>query len=110
MTIQGDKAILNFKYVGGGLKNKGDGANLKFFEIAGKDAKYVPAEAEIQGDKVVVHSKEVTSPVYVRYLFRKSPPDPEISLINAEGLPASSFITDDSKPPRTSKHAPTPDN
>ena len=52
----------------------------------------------------------MSNPVSVRYLFRKSPPDPEISLINAEGLPASSFITDDSKPPRTSKHAPTPDN
>ena len=110
VTIQGDKAVLSFKSVGGGLKNKGNGASLKFFEIAGKDANYVPAEAEIQGDKVVVHAKEVSNPVSVRYLFRKSPPDPEISLINAEGLPASSFITDDAKPPRTSKHAPTPDN
>jgi sialate O-acetylesterase len=109
VSIQGDKAVLSFKYVGGGLKNKTGGNKLKFFEIAGKDAKYFPAEATIQGNKVVVQSPEVNSPVYVRYLFIKAKPDPELSLINAEGLPASSFITDELKPPRTSKHAPTPD-
>ena len=109
VTIDGNKAILSFKYIGGGLKNKSGSNNLDFFEIAGKDANYFPALATIEGDKVVVQSQEVTSPVYVRYLFRKPKPNPEISLINAEGLPASSFITDDLKPPRTSKHAPTPD-
>ena len=109
VTIQGDKAILSFKYVGGGLRNTSGGASLKFFEIAGKDGNYVPAEAFIDGDKVVVRAGEVANPVSVRYLFRKPKPDPEVSLINAEGLPASSFITDDSKPPRTAKHAPTAD-
>ena len=110
VSIQGDKAVLSFKYAGGGLKCKTGGNKLKFFEIAGKDAKYRSAEATIQGDKVVVQSPEVRSPVYVRYLFIKAKPDPELSLINAEGLPASSFITDDLKPLRTSQHAPTPDN
>ena len=109
VTIQGDKAVLSFKYVGGGLKNKSGGSSLKFFEIAAKDGNYVPADASIEGDKVVVRAKEVPTPVSVRYLFRKQPPDAEVSLVNAEGLPASSFITDDSKPPRTSKHAPTAD-
>jgi len=51
-------------------------------------------------DTVVVQSTEVPAPVYVRYLFRKPEPDPEVSLVNAEGLPASSFMTDDLKPPR----------
>ena len=109
VTIQGDKAVLSFKYVGGGLKNKSGGSSLKFFEIAAKDGNYVPADASIEGDKVVVRAKEVPTPVSVRYLFRKQPPDAEVSLVNAEGLPASSFITDDSKPPRTSKHTPTAD-
>jgi len=110
VSIQGDKAVLSFKYVGGGLRCKAGGNKLKFFEIAGKDAKYFPAEATIQGEKVVVQAREVPSPVYVRYLFIKAKPDPELSLINAEGLPASSFITDNLKPPRTFKQAPTPDN
>ena len=109
VSLQGSQAVLSFKYVGGGLRNKSGGNQLKFFEIAGKDAKYFPAEAVIQGDKVVVQAREVKSPLYVRYLFRKSPPDPAISLINAEGLPASPFITDDFKPARAEKHAPTKD-
>jgi len=98
---------LSFKYIGGGLKNESGSNNLDFFEIAGEDANYVSAVATIEKNKVVVQSQEVTSPVYVRYLFRK--PKPKISLINADGLPPYSFITDDLKPPRTSKHAPTPD-
>ncbi|NQT87773.1 9-O-acetylesterase, partial [bacterium] len=103
VTIDGGKAVLTFKHVGGGLKSKSGGKSLEFFEIAGKDGKYVAADAVIEGDTVVVQSKQAPAPVYVRYLFRKPEPDPEVSLINAEGLPASSFITDDFKPPRDGK-------
>jgi len=98
VTIDGNKALLSFKYIGGGLKNKSGEKNLKFFEIAGEDAKYVSAEATIQGDIVVVESDKVSAPIYVRYLFRKVKPDAEVSLINAEGLPASSFLTDSVMP------------
>jgi len=66
----------------------------------GKDGKCVAAGARTEGETVVVKSKAVSEPAYVRYLFRKPKPDPEVSLINAEGLPASSFMTDDFKPPR----------
>jgi len=45
-------------------------------------------------------SKQIAKPVYVRYLFRKPDPDPEVSLLNAEGLPASPFLTDNFKPVR----------
>lgn len=103
VRISGDKAILSFKHVGGGLKNKSGEKNLEFFEIAGKDGKYVSADARIQGDTVVVRSEKIPSPVYVRYLFRKPAPNPEVSLINAEGLPASSFMTDNFKPARDNK-------
>ena len=67
------------------------------------------ADAWIEKDKVIVRSKKISKPVYVRYLFKKeitkSEEDAELSLINAEGLPASPFITDDFKPPRD--HLPT---
>jgi hypothetical protein len=109
ISFQGDQVVLSFKHVGGGLRSKSGGNQLKFFELAGEDGRYVPATAFIAGDKVLVRAPEIRRPVYVRYLFRKSPPDPEISLINAEGLPASSFISDDFKPLRTTKHAPTKD-
>lgn len=100
VDINGGTAVLSFRHVGGGLRNVSGGRGLKFFEIAGEDGRYVAADARIVGDTVVVRSGEIRKPVHVRYLFRKPKPDPEVSLINAEGLPASSFMTDDFKPPR----------
>lgn len=100
VKIKGEKAILTFTHVGGGLKSASGGTELRFFEIAGKDGKYVAADAWIDGETVVVQSKQIAKPVYVRYLFRKPEPDPEVSLLNAEGLPASPFLTDDFKPVR----------
>ncbi|MCK4293989.1 MAG: hypothetical protein KAY65_12380 [Planctomycetes bacterium] len=85
------------------MKSASGGRKLKFFEIAGKDGKYVAADAWIERDTVVVQNRKISEPVYVRYLFKKPKPDPEVGLINAEGLPASSFMTDDFKPARDSK-------
>ena len=103
VQITDGKAVLSFKHIGGGLRNKSGGKKLEFFEIAGKDAKYMAADAWIEADTVVVQNRKISKPVYVRYLFRKPKPDPKVSLINAEGLPASPFMTDDFKPERDSK-------
>ncbi|MEK6237731.1 MAG: beta-lactamase family protein, partial [Planctomycetales bacterium] len=100
------KTVMRFTHVGGGLRNASGGQDLKFFEVAGKDGKYVAAEARIEGATVVARSKAVSDPAYVRYLFRKPAPDPEVSLVNAEGLPASSFMTDDFKPSRDAQLSP----
>ncbi|MFP6762720.1 MAG: serine hydrolase, partial [Planctomycetaceae bacterium] len=100
VNYENGKAILNFQYIGGGLKNAGDGPALKFFEVAGKDGQYAAADARIVNDSVIVSSSSIPEPAYVRYLFRKSEPDPTVSLINAAGLPASPFISDDFRPPR----------
>lgn len=101
VKIEGDKATLSFHHVGGGLVSKSGDKKLKFFELAGADGKYAPADARIEGDTVVVQSKAIPNPVYVRYLFRKEEPSSDVSLLNAEGLPASSFMTDDFIPKRT---------
>ncbi|MEM9346783.1 MAG: sialate O-acetylesterase [Planctomycetota bacterium] len=101
ITFKDSKATLTFTHTGGGLRSKTGGKQLKFFEIAGKDGKYEQADAWIEGDTVIVHSEKVDAPQYVRYLFRKPSPDPEISLLNEAGLPASSFMTDDFMPKRT---------
>lgn len=101
VEIRGDTAQLSFDHVGDGLNNpSGDDSSLDFFEIAAENGKYVSAKAKIVGDQVHVTSPQISKPKYVRYLFRKSEPDPAISLVNSAGLPASSFITDDFKPPR----------
>jgi len=90
MKVDGDRIILSFKHVGGGLVAK-DG-DLKGFTICGKDRTFVPAQAKIVGDTVVVSSPEVKEPVAVRYGWLNFP---EVNLFNKEGLPATPFRTDD---------------
>jgi sialate O-acetylesterase len=90
MTTEGGSIRLKFKEVNGGLVAKG-GA-LRGFEIAGEDRKFVPAEARIDGNTVVVQSARVSKPVAVRYAWEDNP---ECSLYNKAGLPASPFRTDD---------------
>jgi len=89
MKVTGNKALISFTHVGGGLVAK-DG-DLKGFTIAGADKKFVPAKAEIKSNTVVVWSDEITSPVTVRYGWSNVP---DVNLFNREGLPASPFRTD----------------
>jgi sialate O-acetylesterase len=90
MEVQGEKAMLSFKHVGGGLVAK-DG-KLTGFTIAGDDHKFVNAEAEIVGDKVVVFSPNVAKPVAVRFAWSNCP---VVNFFNKEGIPATPFRTDD---------------
>lgn len=89
--IEGDKVIITFDHVGGGLVSR-DGQPLDEFTIAGADQKFVPATATVQGDQVVVHSDDVAKPAAVRFAWHDSA---QPNLVNKEGLPASSFRTDD---------------
>jgi len=88
--IEDGKARLTFRN-GEGMK-AADGGKIKGFAIAGEDRKFVWAEADIQGDHVVISSPEVPNPVAVRYAWDD---DPEGNLINNTGLPASPFRTDE---------------
>ncbi|HEV8060925.1 MAG TPA: sialate O-acetylesterase [Gemmataceae bacterium] len=90
MKIDGDRAILSFDHVGGGLVAK-DGPVVGF-TIADEDHVFVKADAEIQGDQVIVRSSQVKSPVAVRYGWAAFP---VVNLTNKEGLPATPFRTDD---------------
>jgi sialate O-acetylesterase len=69
-----------------GLNAKG--AALTGFEVAGIDAQYRPANAHIDGETVVVDSKDIAQPMRVRYGWANSP---DCNLFNKEGLPASPF-------------------
>lgn len=66
---------------------------LKRFAIAGEDKQWHWADARIDGDTVVVSSKDVPKPVAVRYGFTMNPEG--ANLYNKEGLPASPFRSDD---------------
>lgn len=62
--------------------------DLKGFEIAGEDRRFVPARARVEGETVVVSG--VAHPLRVRYAWAD---DPQVSLFSVDGLPASPFIT-----------------
>jgi sialate O-acetylesterase len=93
MKVDGGKAILTFKHVGGGLVAK-DGP-LTGFAIAGDDRKFTNARAEIRGSEVIAWSPKVSQPVAVRYGWANYPLG---NLWNKDGLPASPFRTDDFPP------------
>jgi sialate O-acetylesterase len=71
-----------------------DGQPLKGFAIAGADQIFHWADARIEGNKVILSSKEVTDPVAARYAWADNP---ACNFGNAAGLPASPFRTDDWK-------------
>ncbi len=89
MKREGEKIILSFDHVGGGLV--AEGGKLRGFAVAGEDRNFVWAEARIEGDKVVVSSPEVKQPVAVRYGWASNP---DCNLYNKAGLSASPFRTD----------------
>ncbi len=95
MKVDGNSIRVTFSHLGGGLVAKG-GTPLKWFTIAGADLKFVPAEAKIEGDTVVVRSPEVAAPVAVRYAWVNFPDG--CNLYNASGLPAAQFRTDHAAP------------
>jgi sialate O-acetylesterase len=103
LKVEGDKAVLRFDHVGGGLMaGRKEGrkpaeevmvGKLDRFAVAGADRKWHWAEARIVGDTVVCTHPEVPKPVAVRYAFSANPAGG--NLYNRDGLPASPFRTDD---------------
>lgn len=89
--VEGDKVRIRFSHIGEGLAYK-HGEKLQGFTIAGANKKFYWADAEIDGDTVVVSSKEVPKPEAVRYAFaaRRT----WANLFNKNGLPAVPFRTD----------------
>lgn len=90
--VRGREVVLKFTHTDGGLVAK-DG-DLKGFVIAGEDKQWKPAQAKIDGGKVIVSSPEVPKPAAVRYAWENFP---ACNLTNGAGLPASPFRTDDWK-------------
>jgi sialate O-acetylesterase len=85
------KAVLQFDHADGGLQSR-DGKPLNWFEIAGADKKFVPAEAKITDSKTIeVSSAQVTTPVVVRFAWHQLA---QPNLMNGTGLPAEPFRTD----------------
>jgi sialate O-acetylesterase len=91
MAADGGKIRVTFDHVGGGLVARG--GELKTFQIAGEDHKFVWADAKVDGETVVVSNDKVAKAVAVRYAWADNPEG--CNLYNKEGIPASPFRTDD---------------
>ncbi len=94
MSIEGDKIRIRFDHVGSGLASR-DAKPLNWFEVSGKDMKFVKAKAKIDGETLVVSSETVVTPVAVRFAWLQTA---EPNLMNKEGLPASPFRAYRNKP------------
>ncbi|MEO6719161.1 MAG: sialate O-acetylesterase [Ferruginibacter sp.] len=95
MKVDGNKIIISFENIGGGLSAKNKYGYLQGFEIAGADKQFHYAKAFIEGDKVVVYHDGVDKPVAVRFGWADD--DSDNNLFNKEGFPAVPFRTDDWK-------------
>lgn len=91
-TVRGPEIVLRFTHTDGGLVAK-DGP-LTGFAVAGADRAWVPAQARIAGDTVIVSAPGLAAPVAARYAWENVP---TCNLCNGAGLPASPFRTDDWK-------------
>lgn len=91
MKIENGKIKITFNNASKGLKIKGDKV-LNGFIIAGADKQFYPAKAIIKNNTVTLSSSKVKSPIAVRFEWRN---DALPHLFNNEGLPVSSFRTDE---------------
>lgn len=90
MEINGSTVKLAFNHAENGLTTFGK--PLVNFTIAGEDKKFYPANATLTRQGLFVSSPQVAIPVAVRYAWKDFVVG---ELFNTEGLPASSFRTDD---------------
>jgi sialate O-acetylesterase len=89
LLVSGNIATIKFANAPNGLTSFGK--TLSYFEIAGADKIFQPANAVIARGTVLVSSPNVKEPVAVRYAFRDFIVG---DLFSTEGLPVSSFRTD----------------
>lgn len=90
MKVDGSVVKLTFDHSKNGLSTFGK--QLEHFKVAGENKRFFPAQAFITNEGISLYSPSVEKPVAVRYAF-----DDFVvgELFNTEGLPASSFRTDD---------------
>ena len=89
MKVEGPVVKLTFDNAVNGLASLGK--ELSCFEVAGANKRFYPAKAFITNPGITIFCPYVAEPVAVRYAFKDFIVG---DLFNTEGLPASSFRTD----------------
>lgn len=90
IKIEGNLVKLTFDNAPNGIMSLGK--ELNCFELAGTNKRFYPAKALVTNEGITLISQFVAAPVAVRYAFRDFVVG---DLFNTEGIPASSFRTDD---------------
>lgn len=85
VSFKKNEAILDFEYL-----KPINSTSFTGFTIAGKDGKFVNADAFLRDGKVIVSSKEIADPTAVRYNWSESP----TGNLYSNGLPTLPFRTD----------------
>lgn len=90
ITVRDHEIAIEFDYAKGLMT--AENKPLQGFEVAGSDREFHPADARIEGARVIVSSAAVAKPIAVRYAWRDDPQG--ANLRNAADLPASPFRSD----------------
>ncbi|RZK58465.1 MAG: sialate O-acetylesterase [Pedobacter sp.] len=89
MVVRNDTVSVQFNQIQLGLTTYGK--PITQFEVAGGDQIFHPAKAVLQNNTLIVVSAQVKQPIAIRYAFK----DWAVGeLYSVEGLPVSSFRTD----------------
>lgn len=89
MEIKKDKMVLSFDNAPNGLMVKGK--SIVGFYISGNGEEWLPADAKIEKDRVIVWNKTVKQPAYIRFGFGNTIVG---NVFSTEGLPLCPFRTD----------------
>lgn len=85
--VHGNTIAVSFLHTNSGLATR-DGNAVSHFEIAGEEGDFLPAQAIIQENTVVVSHPQIASPARLRFAWDQGAIP---NLMNGEGLPALAF-------------------
>ncbi|MEO9475728.1 MAG: sialate O-acetylesterase [Cyclobacteriaceae bacterium] len=93
LNIEDSLVTVTFKNLPNGITSYSK--DVTAFEVAGEDQIFYPAACKVRRKSVQVWSDKVDNPIAVRYAFTNEGP---AQLFSTEGIPVSSFRTDDWNP------------
>ncbi|WP_457321772.1 sialate O-acetylesterase [Roseateles sp. P5_E11] len=91
-TARGSEFELSFDTTAGGLRTARSGETVRGFYVAGADRRWQPAEARLDGDRIVLRSAAVPVPVAARYAWVNNAS--EANVVGGDGLPLPPLRTD----------------
>jgi sialate O-acetylesterase len=89
-AVKESTMIVSFTNIGKGLMIKGN--TINGFAIAGVDKIFLPAQAVLNNNTILLQNSAIVKPVYIRYAWANAPL--QANVYNLAGFPALPFRTD----------------